>query len=545
MMKWSTAAILVGCLFGATTTANILPKHRSLFRPPPPPEADQVASALKARSTGTGVFEQLIDHDDPSLGTFSQRYWWNDEFWAGPGSPVVFFTPGEGAADGYEGYLTNRTITGMFAQAIQGAGVMLEHRYWGESSPFDDLTAENLQYLTLPQSIKDITYFAKNVVFPFDTNGSSQATRAPWVFSGGSYSGALAGWVEAVDPGTFWAYHASSAVVEAISDFWQYFAPIQAGMPPNCSADLSLVIDHVDAVLANGTAADKAALKAPFGALASLAHDDDFASALENGPWQWQGNQFYTDYSTFYEFCDYVENAAPSLMSNSTTTTAPSATADGVGLEKALAGYAAWMRDVLLPGYCASYGYAEWTDEDSVGCFDTYDAASPIFADRSVANAANRQWEWFLCNEPLDFWQDGAPAGTPSIVSRLVTPGYWERQCGLFFPDGGGDAPTYGHAEGKTVDDVNAYTGGWSRTNTTRVVWVNGEFDPWRDATVSSDFRPGGPLQSTEAAPVFVIPDGIHCSDLLTSNAEANEGVREVVDAVVAQVVAWVGEYYK
>lgn len=51
-------------------------------------------------------------------------------------------------------------------------------RYWGESSPFDELTVENLQYLTLAQSIADTTYFAKNVVFPFDTNGSSQATRA-------------------------------------------------------------------------------------------------------------------------------------------------------------------------------------------------------------------------------------------------------------------------------------------------------------------------------------------------------------------------------
>lgn len=36
------------------------------------------------------------------------------------------FTPGEISADGYEGYLTNKTITGLFAQAIQGAVVMVE-----------------------------------------------------------------------------------------------------------------------------------------------------------------------------------------------------------------------------------------------------------------------------------------------------------------------------------------------------------------------------------------------------------------------------------
>lgn len=36
---------------------------------------------------------------------------------------------------------------------------------------------------------------------------------------GGSYSGALTAWTESVAPGTFWAYHATSAPVEAIYDF--------------------------------------------------------------------------------------------------------------------------------------------------------------------------------------------------------------------------------------------------------------------------------------------------------------------------------------
>jgi hypothetical protein len=41
----------------------------------------------------------------------------------------------------------------------------------------------------------------------------------PWVMSGGSYSGALAAWTASIAPGTFWAYHASSAPVQAIYDF--------------------------------------------------------------------------------------------------------------------------------------------------------------------------------------------------------------------------------------------------------------------------------------------------------------------------------------
>ena len=38
------------------------------------------------------TFEQLIDHDNPSLGTFSQFYYYSTEFYKGPGSPVVSST---------------------------------------------------------------------------------------------------------------------------------------------------------------------------------------------------------------------------------------------------------------------------------------------------------------------------------------------------------------------------------------------------------------------------------------------------------------------
>ena len=41
-------------------------------------------SASNATVSGWGTFDQLLDHNDPSLGTFKQRYWWNTQFWKGP-----------------------------------------------------------------------------------------------------------------------------------------------------------------------------------------------------------------------------------------------------------------------------------------------------------------------------------------------------------------------------------------------------------------------------------------------------------------------------
>lgn len=52
------------------------------------------------------TFEQLIDHNDPSKGTFSQFYFYDTTYWRGPGSPVILFTPGEVNATRYYSYLT-------------------------------------------------------------------------------------------------------------------------------------------------------------------------------------------------------------------------------------------------------------------------------------------------------------------------------------------------------------------------------------------------------------------------------------------------------
>ncbi|KAF2764574.1 serine carboxypeptidase [Teratosphaeria nubilosa] len=486
-------------------------------------------------TSGNSTFKQLIDHNNPDLGTFDQFYYYDSSNWAGPGSPVIMFTPGEVAASGYQSYLTSSRTTGVLAEKIGAAAIVLEHRYWGTSSPYDDLTTENMKYLTLDQAIHDLTYFANNAKLPWATHASANAKDVPWVLMGGSYSGALSAWTESVAPGTYWAYHASSAPVEAISDYWGYFLPVQEGMPKNCSKDVSLVIDYMDAILMNGAEEQIYGLKAKFG-MENVTHNDDFMAALENGPWLWQSNQFYTGYSSFFQWCDYIEG-----MQNATNSTIrPSA--DGVGLTKALDGYATWWKDLYLPGYCASYGYDVFNGTYNTYCFDTYDPTSPIFTDISLTNEVDRQWEWMLCNEPFGYWQDGAPSNRPTIVSRLVDANYWIRQCALYFPPGP-DGETYGIAKGKTEADVNAHTSGWFIDNSTRLIYANGGYDPWREASTSSELRPGGPLQSTAAVPVNVVPGGFHTSDLVTENGEVNEGCQVVIDKTLAQLESWVNEW--
>jgi hypothetical protein len=146
----------------------------------------------------------------------------------------------------------------------------------------------------------------------------------------------------------------------------------------------------------------------------------------------------------------------------------------------------------------------------------------------------------------FEWWQDGAPRGHATLVSRLVNPSYWRKQCPLFFPvDKKTTNATYGIREGKRARDVNRWTGGWFATNTTRLMHTNGQYDPWRDSTLASVFRPGGPVRSTEQLPLKLVKGGVHCSDLYSPNWEANEGVRKIAEEAVEQMKKWVGEWYE
>lgn len=495
---------------------------------PKPPPRRRVALAVDEQepTSGHSTFTQYIDHSNPDLGTFEQFYYWGSEFWGGPGSPVILMTPGESAAEGYDSYLENTTITGHFAEAINAAVVVVEHRYWGQSVPVPDLSTENLKYLTVNQSLADFERFAREVKLPFDKEQTSIATKAPWVMSGGSYSGALSAYMANVKPGTFWVYTSTSGPVETIYDFYGYFDPIREHMPKNCSADVQKVIGHVDAVLTNGTEEEQHSLMSDFNAI-GIEHLDDFASAFSSPIYQWQSNQYYGGYSApFYEFCDAIEGVG----SGSYNSSLPGP--EGVGFKDAYNNFAEYMKKY--------YFYNGTCGDSTYDCFDTYNPNSSTYTDISASNDF-RQWEWILCNEPFAFWQDGAPEGHPSVISRLVSAEYQQRQCALYFPEAK-DGFSFRSEEGYTVDNTNAYFGGWDVYDTKRLLHVTGSADPWREACVSSTERPGGPRSSSNRIPIFEIDGGFHCTDMLMENA-VNENVKKAIDEETAQVVEWIKQW--
>lgn len=71
----------------------------------------------------------------------------------------------------------------------------------------------------------------------------------------------------------------------------------------------------------------------------------------------------------------------------------------------------------------------------------------------------------------------------------------------------------------------------------------NRQYDPWREETISSDFRPGGPAVSKSGNPIFVMPAASHCYDLIWRNGDGNSGVRDTQNKEVQQMKAWISEW--
>lgn len=95
---------------------------------------------------------------------------------------------------GYEGYLTNQTINGLIAQQQKGATVLIEHRFFGLSNPYPDLSVKSLRFLTIQQAVDDLVYFAETVKLPMPGGDQVTPKEAPWILIGGSYSGKIRQW---------------------------------------------------------------------------------------------------------------------------------------------------------------------------------------------------------------------------------------------------------------------------------------------------------------------------------------------------------------
>lgn len=159
---------------------------------------------------------------------------------------------------------------------------------------------------------------------------------------------------------------ASSGVIHAQLDSWQYFEPIRINGPPACIGALIHTIAQIDHILIHGSYADKHALKSDFG-LEGISSDADFANILTEPLSNWQALTWQRSYATnaFYEMCDTLGRYVDPMY-----------------------GFAEYVRREVA-STCK-----EPKDQD--GCFGTYDVEQ---YKRDSLEEEWRLWTWQYCTE--------------------------------------------------------------------------------------------------------------------------------------------------
>ncbi|KAF7889016.1 hypothetical protein EAF00_009316 [Botryotinia globosa] len=469
-------------------------------------------------------FHNESRYEPHSNGTFPLRYWFDATYYK-PGGPVIVLQSGETDATDRLPFL-RKGILHQLAVATHGIGVVLEHRYYGQSIPTPDFSTENLRFLTTEQALMDEVYFARNIVFPGLEDHDLTAPNVAYIGYGGSYAGAFNAFLRKLYPDTFWGTISSSGVVEAIYDYWDYFEPIRVYADQRCVKNTQLITNSMDNIVIgqeNDTALVQE-LKSVWG-LPNVTYSNDFMSVVMYGMWEWQNKNWDpalegTPYFDYY--CGNVTSKKllwPSLNS-STTEVQKLLTKGGYGsqLNRLTIPYLNWI------GWLTDYTSANHGDcspnQDS--CYSTHN--STYYA-QDDASQDWRLWPYQYCTE-WGYLQNGAsvPANQLPLLSRTIDLPYLSIIC----------AESFNITTPPAVENINKY-GGFNLTYP-RLAYIDGEQDVWRPATPhASPFNTTAHNRtSTIEQPFILIEGAVHHWD--ENGLLANETTKSLPPKTIKKV---------
>lgn len=438
-------------------------------------------------SVPVDFFHNETRYEPHSNASFNLRYWFDATYYK-PGGPVFILLGGETDGAGRLPFL-QKGIVYQVAKATGGLGVILEHRYYGKSFPVDDLTTENLRFLSTEQALAEVDYFARNVKFE-GIDADLTAPKTPWIVYGGSYAGAQAAFLRVQYPETFWGAISSSGVTVAIYDYWQYFEPARLFGPPDCIKNTQILIDVVDNILLNkNNTASVQSLKEVFG-LGNITDNRDFANqltgvyGLQSTNWDPEENS-----ASFFNYCTNI-TATPTienLRSSVSAVVAAAGYADNTLAENVTLNAIAWLNSTSLPGWRRS----NLTQDQ----YYTTLNATALQSYTSLEDYGATSWSYQVCTEWGYIQTGNTPADIMPLISRTLDLDYLTFFCRAQFNI---TAPP-------AVENVNKY--GAYNISYPRLAQLGGNADPWRPATPL--WYPDSRQSSTEE-PWLLISHAVH-----------------------------------
>ncbi|WCJ32576.1 Serine carboxypeptidase S28 family protein [Euphorbia peplus] len=466
-MKVSSLIASIFCFLILSTTSHGFPPPRSMLH--------RTNSYL---TTDPLWFDQTLDHFSPyDHRRFKQRYYEFLDYFTMSDGPIFFKFCGESDCNG----ITNDYLS-VLAKKFGAAVVSLEHRYYGESTPFKTTETKNLRYLSSKQALFDLAAFREHYQESLNAKLNRTGVENPWFVFGVSYSGALSAWFRVKFPHLTCGSLASSAVVLAVYNFTEFDQQIGESAGPECKAALQEATHLVEERLTS----NKLAAKKLFGA-AELKIDGDFLYFLADAA------VIAFQYGNPDKLC------------------VPLVEAKKAG-------------DDLVEAY------AKYVKEYYVGSFgvdvQTYNQEK-LKSTAITESSSDRLWWFQVCTEVAYF--QVAPSND-SVRSSKVDTQYHLDLCKNVFGEG-----IY-----PDVDATNIYYGG-TRIEGSKIVFTNGSQDPWRHASkqVSSPDMPsylitchncghGTDMRGCPQAPLNIEGNAQNCS-----SADAVHKVRQQVSELI------------
>lgn len=374
---------------------------------------------LAEKSIHLSLFNQLIDHNTPSLGTFSQRYYIDETYGPEQSAPVFFYICGESSC-------SKRALNGAirtYAAKYHAKLVALEHRYYGESLPFNSFSTQDLRYLTTEAALDDLAYFQRRLRNEHNWTGT-------WVAFGGSYPGSLSAYYRLKFPYLVAGSLASSAPVMAKEDFAEYDAHVTKVAGLQCANQMRQVVKEVEDSLNN-------------------------QDQLEQMKVLFEASEIHDSIDFLYLIADTGAAAIQYGMRDSFCTSLATSPTP-------LAGYADFAKKLYrLMGVTA-------VDITAQGAM----SEKPSDYTNGVGM---RQWYYQSCKE-YGYWQNANPNPSLSTRSSLINLEYHRHVCQRLF---GLKAP----ADTNSINNTYYYP--LMDELVSNIFFTNGENDPWSNLSIA------------------------------------------------------------
>ncbi|XP_064614979.1 putative serine protease K12H4.7 [Liolophura sinensis] len=420
--------------------------------------------------------EQRLDHfNDADTRTWKQRYWVNNTFSSDSG-PVFLNIGGEGTANPIW------MVDGQwmkYAAKYKAICFLLEHRYYGESHPTQDLSDDNIQHLSSEQALADLASFQV-----FASKKYSVSNDRPWILFGGSYPGSLSAWARLKYPHLFHGAVSSSAPLTALIDFTEYVDVVvnsletMSAQGKECTANIAKATKMVESMVNSSQGRSK--LKTVFKLCDDIVTDNDVS------------NLFSTLAGNFEDVVQYNrDNRAfeGAVGTNITITTLCDIMCNS-SVADVLQRYAA-VNSLIMETYeqkCVDVSYKKMISDLQRTDWN------------SSASEGGRQWTYQTCTE-FGFFQS-SDTGNPQPFGKHFTQDFFINQCtDIFGPKFNKEFLSAG------IQATNMNYGG-RLLNLTNIVYINGAVDPWHA------------LGFTEGSQAIFIKGTAHCANMYPDSSD-------------------------